>query len=45
MARKLSIGPRLLKMPVRYAVVVDASGQCIGVLDAAALLEHPRAQS
>jgi CBS-domain-containing membrane protein len=32
-----AITARLLKMPVRYAVVIDASGRCVGVLDATAL--------
>lgn len=40
-----AITAQLIQMPVRYAVVVDASGQCVGVLDSVALIERPLAQS
>ncbi|MFT3837049.1 MAG: CBS domain-containing protein [Myxococcaceae bacterium] len=40
-----AITAQLLQMPVRYAVVVDGAGQCVGVLDSVALIERPLARS
>lgn len=40
-----AITARLLQMPERYAVVVDAAGECVAVLDSRSLFERPQAQS